>query len=210
MWNKAILGEGGVHYQNLCEIIGEPLIEDMVVGTKEDMLLLEERGKVEEEKYALQTAFLKQWLDSGTDALLEPSKQWMGYTAIWNLLNYAAVTVPVAKASGDLHSVGGGKNADWEAYPPRNESDEFDYAGMPVCVQIIGGRFGEEKAAAVGEVVDQLMNPTPSIQLAKVWSVGKYTSRKKCREGVEQVMIDERIIAATSLSFYAILVIHIS
>jgi Asp-tRNA(Asn)/Glu-tRNA(Gln) amidotransferase A subunit family amidase len=32
--------------------------------------------------------------------------------------------------------------------------------GMPVCVQIVGGRFGEEKAVAVGKVVDGLMNPT--------------------------------------------------
>jgi amidase len=33
--------------------------------------------------------------------------------------------------------------------------------GMPVCVQIVGGRFGEEKAVALGKVVDELMNPTP-------------------------------------------------
>lgn len=32
---------------------------------------------------------------------------------------------------------------------------------MPICVQIVGGRFGEEKAVAVGKVVDELMNPTP-------------------------------------------------
>lgn len=33
--------------------------------------------------------------------------------------------------------------------------------GMPICVQIVGGRFGEEKAIAVAKVVDELMNPTP-------------------------------------------------
>lgn len=31
--------------------------------------------------------------------------------------------------------------------------------GMPFCVQIVGGRFGEEKAVAVGKVVDELMDP---------------------------------------------------
>ena len=37
--------------------------------------------------------------------------------------------------------------------------DDVDLVhGMPVCVQIVGGRFGEEKAVAVGKVVDELMN----------------------------------------------------
>jgi hypothetical protein len=40
--------------------------------------------------------------------------------------------------------------------------DDIDLVhGMPICVQIVGGRFGEEKAVAVGKVVDELMNPTP-------------------------------------------------
>jgi amidase len=28
---------------------------------------------------------------------------------------------------------------------------------MPVCVQIVGGRFGEEKTVAVAKVLDQLL-----------------------------------------------------
>jgi amidase len=32
---------------------------------------------------------------------------------------------------------------------------------MPIGLQIVGGRFGEEKAVAVGKVVDGLMNPIP-------------------------------------------------
>jgi amidase len=40
-------------------------------------------------------------------------------------------------------------------------ADDIDLVhGMPICVQIVGGRFGEEKAVAVGKVVDELMNPT--------------------------------------------------
>ena len=158
MWTKAVLGEGGVHCRKLCEIIDEPLIEGMVVGTEKDLLSLEEREKVstseaisnfmsnlnqlEKEKYALQSAFLKQWVGSGINALLMPvvpwvgykpktwveSKQWMGYTAMWNLLNYAAVTVPVARADRDLDAVGNGKNPEWEAHSPRNEADEFNHS----------------------------------------------------------------------------------
>lgn len=40
--------------------------------------------------------------------------------------------------------------------------DDIDLVhGMPICVQIVRGRFGEERAVAVGKVVDELMNPTP-------------------------------------------------
>lgn len=106
---------------------------------------------------------------------------------MWNLLNYAAVTVPVTNANRDLDSVGA-NGGEWENHSIRNESDAFNYLqcefcssfsfpgvcsglwanhipddidlvhGMPVCVQIVGGRFGEEKAVAVGKVVDELKN----------------------------------------------------
>ncbi|KAJ5660399.1 hypothetical protein N7507_006850 [Penicillium longicatenatum] len=183
MWYKAILGEGGAHCRELCKLVNEPLIEGMLVGTEEDMLDIDERGKIEQEKYVLSTAMLKQWLDTHIDALVMPvipwvgykpktwvkSKQWVGYTGMWNLLNYASVTVPVGKADRELDSVGGGKDVEWEEHSTRNESDAFNYEqydielvhGMPICVQIVGGRFGEEKAVAVAKVVDELMNPTP-------------------------------------------------
>lgn len=90
---------------------------------------------------ALQTAFLKQWVSLGIDALLMPvipwvgykpktwveSKHWVGYTAMWNLLDYAAVTVPVTRADRGLDSVGEGVNAEWETHSTRNESDAFNY-----------------------------------------------------------------------------------
>lgn len=48
MWTKGVLGEGGAHCRKVCDIIGEPLIEGMIVGTEKDMLSLEEREKVSE------------------------------------------------------------------------------------------------------------------------------------------------------------------
>ncbi|KAJ5472218.1 Amidasefungi [Penicillium desertorum] len=184
LWTKGILADGGQHCRSLCKIVDEPLIEGMVVGKETDHLSHEEREQFEGTKLTLQTAFLKQWVSSEIDALLMPvlpwvgykpktwvkSKQWLGYTAMWNLLDYAGVTVPVARADRGLDSVGSGCNAEWEGHSIRNESDAFNYLqydadlvhGMPICVQIVGGRFGEEKAVAVGKVVDELMNPKPS------------------------------------------------
>ncbi|KAJ5222842.1 uncharacterized protein N7469_009082 [Penicillium citrinum] len=179
LWTKAILGDGGAYCRKLCAIIDEPLIEGMLVGVEKDTLSLEEREEVEREKNELQARMLSQWVGTGIDALLMPvlpwvgykpktwvkSSQWVGYTAMWNLLDYAGVTVPIGRADRELDGV----DEEWEAHVVRNESDEFNHEqydielvhGMPICVQIVGGRFGEEKAVAVGKVVDELMNKTP-------------------------------------------------
>ncbi|OJJ32066.1 hypothetical protein ASPWEDRAFT_175370 [Aspergillus wentii DTO 134E9] len=175
LWTKAILADGGQHCKDLCNLVGEPLIEGMVVGTPDDQLSMPERESLEEEKWSFQASFLEQWKESGIDALLMPvlpwvgyrpktwvvSSQWLGYTALWNFLNYASVTIPVTKADLSLDQPG----EDWVNYVPRNESDAFNHAqydielvkNMPVCLQFVGGRFGEEKAVAAAKVLDELM-----------------------------------------------------
>ncbi|ODM19747.1 hypothetical protein SI65_04733 [Aspergillus cristatus] len=176
LWTKGVLADGGQHCKRFCDLVGEPLIEGMLVGTPNEQLSNPERELLEEEKWSFQTTFLNHWQASNIDALLMPvlpwvgyppkawvtSSQWLGYTAIWNLLNYAAVTVPVGKADVELDQPG----EEWVGHVPRNGSDEFNHAqydielvkDMPVCLQIVGGRFGEEKAVSVAKVVDQLMN----------------------------------------------------
>ncbi|GKZ25637.1 hypothetical protein AbraIFM66951_007095 [Aspergillus brasiliensis] len=175
LWTKAILADGGQHCRYLCDIVGEPLIEGMVVGTEKDELTISEREELEETKWAYQTNFLKQWTASNIDGLLMPvtpwvgyrpkswvvSSQWLGYTALWNFLNYAAVTVPVAKVDGSLDQ----PDQEWLDHVPRNESDRFNWEqydvdlvkDMPITVQIVGGRFGEEKAVSVAKVLDEVL-----------------------------------------------------
>ncbi|GKZ33710.1 hypothetical protein AbraIFM66950_003742 [Aspergillus brasiliensis] len=175
LWTKAILADGGQHCRYLCDIVGEPLIEGMVVGTEKDELTISEREELEETKWAYQTNFLKQWTTSNIDGLLMPvtpwvgyrpkswvvSSQWLGYTALWNFLNYAAVTVPVAKVDGSLDQ----PDQEWLDHVPRNESDRFNWEqydvdlvkDMPITVQIVGGRFGEEKAVSVAKVLDEVL-----------------------------------------------------
>ncbi|RAH66243.1 putative acetamidase [Aspergillus aculeatinus CBS 121060] len=183
LWTKAILADGGQHCRYLCDIVGEPLIEGMVVGTAEDELSVEEREKLEETKYTYQETYLSQWTTSGIDALLMPvtpwvgyrpkswvvSAQWLGYTALWNLLDYAAVTVPVTCADARVDCPESNRDSEinraWREHVPRNESDRFNYLqydidlvkDMPVTVQVVGGKFGEEKAVAVAKVLDELL-----------------------------------------------------
>lgn len=92
----------------------------------------------EEQKWTFQTTFLNHWQASNIDALLMPvlpwvgyppkawvtSSQWLGYTAIWNLLNYAVATVPVGKADAELDQPG----EEWVGHVPRNGSDGFNHA----------------------------------------------------------------------------------
>lgn len=94
-------------------------------------------AQLEREKWVLQSTYLKQWQLSGIDGLILPvlpwvgyrpktwvlSKQWLGYTALFNLLNYAAVTVPVAAADEVLDR----PDDSWRAHVPRNASDEFNH-----------------------------------------------------------------------------------
>jgi amidase len=160
LWTKAVCADGGKHCSSLCTLVGEPLIEGMVVGTEKDELSPEERVEVwrnrehastfrhwqpsnafrvqlELTKLDFQTRFLKQWKDSGIDALILPvqawvgykpktwvqSKQWLGYTALWNFVNYAGLTVPVTKADPALDQ----PTDEWWSHVPRNESDAFNH-----------------------------------------------------------------------------------
>ncbi|RAL09809.1 putative acetamidase [Aspergillus homomorphus CBS 101889] len=177
LWTKAILADGGQHCRYLCDIVGEPLIEGMVVGTPDDELSVEEREKLEETKSTYQETYLAQWRTARIDALLTPvtpwvgyrprswvlSNQWLGYTALWNLLDYAAVTVPVTRADAVLDQPA--LDAGWAAHMPRNAADRYNFEqydielvkDMPVTVQVVGGRFGEEKAVAVAKVLEEVL-----------------------------------------------------
>lgn len=109
------------------------------------------------------------------------SKPYIGYTSTWNWLDYAALTVPVMRAENDSAI-----SQQWLEHVPWNESDQINFEqckhfphlhssklwltgrlddfdlirGMPVGVQIIGGRYGEEKCIAVAKVLkDVLLSP---------------------------------------------------
>jgi len=127
------------------------------------------------DKYTYETAYLERWAESGVDALIMPvtpwagfkpwtwvkSHQYVGYTSIWNFVNYAALSMPVTTVDEKLDA----PDEDWLNHQTRNPSDAFNHQqydinlvkGMPVGVQVVGGKFGEENAIAVAKVIEQLM-----------------------------------------------------
>ncbi|OJD31820.1 general amidase [Diplodia corticola] len=174
LWFKAVQADGGKGCRELCSLVGEPLIEGMVVGKESDYLDVAARQQLSLEKLQYERDFLAQWNAAGIDAIVMPlfpwvnykpktwvkSKQWLGYSALWNLLNYAALAVPATRVAAELDQPG----EEWKNHVPRNESDRFNHEqydvnlvnGMPVGLQIVTGRFGEEKAVAIAKILESL------------------------------------------------------
>jgi amidase len=94
-------------------------------------------SKLEDRKTEYSRTYLKRWTDSGIDALIMPvlpwvayrpktwvqSKQIVSYSALWNFLNYAALTIPITAADPALDQ----PDVSWMSHVPRNESDDFNH-----------------------------------------------------------------------------------
>lgn len=84
--------------------------------------------------------------------------RWVGYTKVWNFLDYPALTFPAgrAEASIDLQK---------EDYTPRNPLDAWNkdlydpisMDGHPIGLQIIGRRFEEEKILGIATIIEKLL-----------------------------------------------------
>ncbi|CAI7670333.1 unnamed protein product [Penicillium discolor] len=175
LWAKAIFSDGGEGCRRQIEKTGEPLVEGMLVGKPEDTLTTSQTHQLNADKYNFESAYLDRWISSDLDALIMPNTSWVGYkpwtwvkssayvgyTSIWNFLGYAALAVPVTTASRTKDI----PDEEWLAHVPRNDSDKFNkqqydinlVEGMPVGIQVVGGRFGEEKCVAVAKAIEQAM-----------------------------------------------------
>ncbi|KAE8370242.1 amidase signature domain-containing protein, partial [Aspergillus caelatus] len=87
------------------------------------------------------------------------SCRWVGYTKVWNFLDYPALSFPVTAVSKDIDM------AD-PSYQPRNPMDEWNWQlydpermnGHPIGLQIIAQRLQEEKVLAAAKVFERLLN----------------------------------------------------
>ena len=174
LWLKAVLADGGQRCADLCKLVDEPLIPGMLVGKAEDILSVPARQALAEKIWDYQNEYLRKWNESEVDGIIMPvtpwvgmkpktwvqSQQYCGYTAIWNLLNYSALAIPAGVVDRKLDE----PDDDWKQYKGNGFSDQFNHdlydvnmvEGMPVGVQIVTGRFGEEKAVAIAKVIDAL------------------------------------------------------
>lgn len=93
-------------------------------------------------------------------AVPHKSCRWTGYTKLFNLLDYTALTFPAGKASKDLDNPFFSRE-----YVPRNSQDAWNWAlydpslmeGHHVGLQIVGRRFEEEKVLGAAQQIQQLL-----------------------------------------------------
>lgn len=95
------------------------------------------------DKYLYESEYLNRWTSYGIDALIMPNTPWVGYkpwtwvkssayvgyTSIWNLLGYAALTVPATTVSREKDIPDG----EWLDHVPRNAGDKFNKEQCKSC-----------------------------------------------------------------------------
>ncbi|KAJ6159789.1 hypothetical protein N7497_004326 [Penicillium chrysogenum] len=167
--------DGGEDIRRDVAAAGEPFIphvEGLVNRGK--AISVYEYWQLNKRKTAVQKKYLDKWnavrSPSGraVDVLLSPTLphttvphrkfRWVGYTKIWNLLDYPALTFPVDRVRAEVDVLPS------EPYIPRNRLDEWNWNifdakqadGCPVNLQIIGKRLHEEKVLGAATVIERL------------------------------------------------------
>lgn len=176
LWLRAVLADGGQRFKALSELPPtEPLIKGMLVGRPDTLLDTNGRMALYDEIWEFQREYMRLWHDAKIDALVMPVTQWVGlkpkmwvkadmyvgYTSIWNMMNWAALAVPAITVDRELDAV----TEEWRGHQARSFSDAFNHDryeellgegeldGMPVGVQIVTGRLEEEKALGIAKML---------------------------------------------------------
>lgn len=155
---------------------GEPFIPHVEALIKRGSAIsVYEYWQLNKRKIAAQNAYNDKWNsikgpDSGrvVDVILMPTMphtavphrtcRWVGYTKIWNFLDYTALSFPAG-------TVEASKDPEQADYEPRNGYDAWNWKlynattmdGHPVGLQIVGRRFEEEKVLGAAAVIEEIM-----------------------------------------------------
>lgn len=170
--------DGGEDIRKAVEDGGEPFIPHVEkLINRGNPISVFEYWQLNRRKWELQQAYLKKWQSIRAkdgrlvDAILMPPMphtavphgrcKWVGYTKVWNMLDYTALVIPAGTTSAqDLE-------APWD-FEPRGEIDKWSIdlwkiqkgrldLELPVGLQIIGRKLEEEKVLGIGKVVDGIL-----------------------------------------------------
>lgn len=155
---------------------GEPLIPHVeTLINRGAAISVYDYWQLNKRKVAAQRNYNKKWNatvgESGrkVDVILMPtmphvavphrSCRWVGYTKIWNVLDYTALSFPAGKVDGTIDQ------KPEEVYEPRNDMDAWNWGlydpetmgGHPVGLQLVGRRFDEEKVLGAAKVIERLL-----------------------------------------------------
>lgn len=170
--------DGGEDIRREMEAGGEPYIPHVeALVNRGKPISVYSYWQLNKRKLAAQKRYLDKWnaahSPSGrkADVLLMPIMphtavphrhcRWVGYTKVWNFLDYTALSLPAGAVSKELDP----KLEALPYYEPRNEMDGWNWQaydvdsmdGMAVGVQIVGQRLEEEKVLGVAKVIEGLL-----------------------------------------------------
>ncbi|OJD11294.1 hypothetical protein AJ78_07900 [Emergomyces pasteurianus Ep9510] len=169
--------DGGEDIRRDVMAAGEPFLPHVErLVNKGQPISVYEYWQLNKRKLAAQKRYLDKWNRSRApssnrmvDILLAPTMphvavphrccRWVGYTKVWNLLDYSALTFPVTEVCKEKDTL------PVTPYQPRNELDEWNWklydvdtmAGHPVNLQIVGKKLEEEKVLGAAVVVEKVM-----------------------------------------------------
>lgn len=166
------LSDGGKHCKEYAAITGEPFFPEMAMYDDAKEMGVSKLWDLQAERTTLMKNYLDRWnataskTSSGKpiDAIIAPTTPYsgvgngkfayVGYTSVYNALDYAVGTVPVTVCDKSI-------DVKVPDYKPRNDTDKFVYEsydaeelhGGPVAIQVIGRRLQEEKVVEMMKVV---------------------------------------------------------
>ncbi|KAH6951951.1 amidase, partial [Fusarium avenaceum] len=168
--------DGGEDIRRAVEAGGEPFIAHIQAFVDRGKpISVYEYWRLNKRKVAIQQAYHTMWNNTRSssgrmvDILLVPtmphtsvphgSCRWTGYTKVFNLLDYTALSFPAGRA--DKKRDGGY----FKEYTPRNEIDEWIWGlykpeemdGRHVGLQLVGRRFEEEKVMGAAKQIERLL-----------------------------------------------------
>ncbi|KAF4823527.1 Acetamidase [Colletotrichum tropicale] len=130
-------------------------------------------------KWDMQQAYMEKWRSirspttgRAVDILLMPPMphsavphagcRWVGYTKVWNFLDYPALVIRGGKVSQDDMSEPWtyetrGPEDEWNKKLWEDNGKEMASLGLPVGLQIVGRKLEEETVLAAGKIIDDLI-----------------------------------------------------
>lgn len=171
---KFFLSDGGVHCKEYADLSGEPFFPYMEMYNSVEEMGVAELWDLHAERTKLCKEYLDNWNKTAErtktgkpiDAIIMPVSpysgvsigkfKYVGYTSVFNALDWAAGTIPVTRVDKNIDSKE-------ENYVPRNNLDKETYEnysaedvhGGAVAIQIVCKKLQEEKVVKLMKLVSE-------------------------------------------------------
>ncbi|KAJ5776517.1 uncharacterized protein N7511_001528 [Penicillium nucicola] len=159
------LADGGKSVRKLLEPTGEPFRPEMKPYEKASELGVYDLWQMHVQRNTICKSYLDRWNETEIDAILCPTTPfssaehdkftYAGYTAVFNLLDYPAVSFPCGIKSDkavDTAYVNHQALSDLDAQIQNNYSADSVH-GMPVGLQLVGRKLNEESLLSMTDVI---------------------------------------------------------